>query len=283
MNTILLPTDFSESSMNSVKYGLEIAKALKTDVIIFHANHVPVIAPNTPVGVYDNLIINDEQKQKESLNKMKDRIYSEIGISETEVPVRCIVKLGFAVDEIVNVAEDEKVGLIVIGTQGATGLQKALIGSNAASVIKSSKVPVLSIPFASAFNGIKKIALATDFHHIEDKEVVSPLLEIALLFNAEVLVFNVRKDKAEVPTFEQAAEGLDLEEALKSVIHSFHISENENAIMGIEGFVKGSNADILAMIPRKQSFWANLFSTSYTEEIALDALVPLLILPETKD
>jgi nucleotide-binding universal stress UspA family protein len=282
MNTILLPTDFSDNSHNALKYGLEIAKALKTDVIIFHANHVPVIAPNTPVGVYDSLIINDEKKQKESLIKLKDKIYAEMGITEKEVPVRCVVKLGFAVDEILNIAEEQNIGLVVMGTQGATGLQKAFIGSNAASIIKGSKKPILSVPFKSQFKGINKIALATDFHHIEDKKAILPLLEIALLFNAEVQVFNVRKDKTQVPTFEEAAEGLDLEEALVSVKHSFHFSESDKAIEGIEGFVKESNSDILAMIPRKLTFWESLFSSSHTEEIAMDALLPLLILPETE-
>jgi nucleotide-binding universal stress UspA family protein len=280
MKTILLPTDFSDTANNAIKYGLEIAKALKTDVVLFHSNHVPVIAPNTPVGVYDNLMINDEKRQKESLIKLKDKIYAEMSLTEEEVPVRCIIKLGFAVDEILDFSQEDDIGLIVMGTHGASGLQKAIIGSNVSSVIKSSKKPVLSIPSGSVFQGIKKIALATDFHHIKDKNVVAPLLEIALLFNAEVLVFNVRKDKTKVPTFEQAAEGFDLNLALGTVNHSFHFSENENSVAGIESFIKSSNAEILAMIPRNLGFWENIFSTSHTEEIALDANVPLLILPE---
>lgn len=282
MKSILLPTDFSEISDNALRYALEIAKALKTEVVFFHANHIPVIAPNTPVGVYDNLIVTDDKKQKEALVSFKNKIYQETGITEAEVPSRCIVKLGFAVDEIEAIAEEENIGLIALGTHGASGLQKALIGSIAASVVKKSKCPVLAIPAGAVFQGINKIALATDFHHLENKITISPLLEMALLFNSEVLIFNVRKDKANMPTFEEAVEGMDLEEILQDIDHSFHISENNDITKGIEEFVKNQNADILAMIPHPHSFWDSLFTTSYTEEIALDAVVPLLTLPEKR-
>jgi nucleotide-binding universal stress UspA family protein len=279
MKPILLPTDFSENSKSALRYGLEIAKRLKAEVIFFHANHVPVIAPNTPVGVYDNLIITDEKKQKESLEHLKSTLYLELGLSEEEVPSKCVVRLGFAVDEIVNEAEDENVGLIIIGTEGASGLQKALVGTNAASAIKKSHIPVLTVPTGTIFNGIRKIALATDFHHVEDKNIITPLLEMALLFDAEILIFNIRKDKSTQPSFEEAAEGFVFEEAFSKVKHSYFLSENKNITQGIEDFVKEHKADLLVMMPHKQGFWEGLFSTSYSQEVAQDAVSPLLTLP----
>ena len=280
MKSILLPTDFSINASNAIRYGLHIAKVTKADVIFFHANHVPVIAPNTPVGVYDNLIRTDEEKQLQSLYELRDKMYAEMGINKEDIPSQCIVKLGFAVDEITEAAKEFNTGLIIMGTQGASGLKKAFIGTNTASVIKNAVCPVLAVPDSAYYKQIKKIVLATDYHFTKDDKILAPLLEMALLFDAEILILNVKREMEEVPTFDQAVEGLKIENTFKPVTHSFHFSENDNVISGIESFMQQSNADILTMIPHKPTFFENLFKKSYTEEIAFHANIPLLTLPE---
>ncbi|HET6244749.1 MAG: universal stress protein [Bacteroidetes bacterium] len=281
MKPILLPTDFSENAANAIRYGLNIAKITKASVIFFHVNHVPVIAPNTPVGVYDTLIRTEEEQQLESLYRIRDTMFAELGINAEEISAQCIVKLGFAVDEINAVAKEHNAGLIVMGTQGASGLQKVFIGTNAASVIKNSECAVLSIPSTVHYKKIEKIVLATDYHLSKDAKSHAPLLEIALLFNAEVLILNIKRQMEEVPTFDQALEGLKIENVFKSVNHSFHFSESDDVIEGIENFVKHSNADVLAMLPHKKSIFELLFKKSHTEEIAYHANIALLTLPES--
>jgi nucleotide-binding universal stress UspA family protein len=280
MNTIILPTDFSDNSINAIRYGLEIAKVTKAEVIFFHVNHVPVIAPNTPVGVYDSLITYDEEKQMQALEDLRESIYKELNLNPTEVKSRCVLKLGFAVDEIINISEETNAGLVVLGTEGASGFKKIFLGSNASGVIKKTPCPVLSIPQDYRFSGIRKIALATDFHHVEDKLILSPLLEIAVLFGAEINILHVKTDKDSVPEFSETSEGFELKEFLNEVPVSFRIIENKDVVKGIEKFIEEQKIDILAMMPHKQTFWESLFNKSYTEEIALDAIAPLLILPE---
>jgi nucleotide-binding universal stress UspA family protein len=282
MNTIILPTDFSDNSINALKYGLEIARITKADVVFFHVNHVPVIAPNTPVGVYDTLITYDEEKQMHALEELRDSLFAELGINHSEISSRCLLKLGFAVDEIINVSEEENAGLVVLGTEGASGFKKIFLGSNASGVIKKTPCPVLSIPQDCTFKPIKKIALATDFHHIEDKNILSPLLEIAILFGAEIIILHVKKEKDSVPEFSQTAEGFEMKEFLQSAPVSFHVIENKDVVNAIEQFLKEKQIDILAMLPHKQTFWESLFSKSFTEEIALDAVGPLLTLPQNQ-
>jgi nucleotide-binding universal stress UspA family protein len=283
MRTILFPTDFSDNSLNAIKYGLHIAKATKADVLFLHVNHVPMIAPNTPVGVYDTLIRENEHKQQKNLEDLRDRAYRESEISPDEVQSECLIKLGFAVDEISEMPIKYNIGLIVMGTHGASGLKKALIGSNTASVIKKATCPVLSIPTSCTFEDIDKIVLATDFNHHTDDKVFAPLLELSVLFGAEVLIFNVRKHLEEVPSFKEANEGLKVEEALKIVNHSYHFSENDDIAEGIKKFVEEQQPDLLAMLPHRHTFFENLFSKSYTEEMALSIEIPLLTLPEIKE
>jgi universal stress protein A len=57
-----------------------------------------------------------------------------------------IIRYGRAHDEIVKCAEEQKADLIVMGTHGRTGLAHLLVGSVTERVVRTSKVPVLTVP-----------------------------------------------------------------------------------------------------------------------------------------
>ena len=282
MKKILLPTDFSDNAYNAICYGLKIAQKTGTEVLFFHANHVPIITPDTPVGMYESIIVNEDKRQLELLVQLKDKLFNQLNITPGQVKAKCIVKPGFSVDEIIDLVENENISLIVMGTKGASGIQKLLMGSNTASVIKKASCPVLAVPDNVRFKGISKIVLATDYHEINDKKTLTPLLEIALLFNSELLIFNVKEEEEQIPSFSKAAQGLKLETAFMPVNHSYHFSEDGNVIGAIKEFVEKTNADMLVLIPHKRTLFEQIFSTSVSKEIAFQTKIPLLTLPEGK-
>ncbi len=55
------------------------------------------------------------------------------------------ILIGDAASEIIRYAQEEKIDLIIMGTHGRKGLEKALFGSVAEKVVKNSPVPVLTI------------------------------------------------------------------------------------------------------------------------------------------
>lgn len=280
MKKILLPTDFSENAYNALCYGLKIAQKTGADVLFFHANHVPIIIPDTPTTMYESVIANEDKRQLEALVKLKDKLFKQLNITPEQVKADCMVKPGFAVDAIVEVVKDENIGLIVMGTKGASGIKKLLLGSNTASIIKKVDCPVLAVPDTAQFKGIDKIVFATDYHEINDKNVLTPLVEMALLFDSELLIFNVKEEEEQVPSVSQAAEGLKIETAFKPVNHSYHFSEDGDIPEAIEEFVEKTNADLLVLMPHRPNLFEQLFTTSVTKEIAFQTKIPLLTLPE---
>jgi desulfoferrodoxin (superoxide reductase-like protein) len=56
-----------------------------------------------------------------------------------------------------------------MGTQGASGIKKALIGSTTVNTIKESTVPVLVVPEGSDFTKLKKVTLALEFANHEEE------------------------------------------------------------------------------------------------------------------
>ena len=99
------------------------------------------------------------------------------------------VSFGFAVDNIISLAKENKANIIIMGTKGASNLEGLLLGSIATSVMEKATCPVLVIPQNAAFNDIKKIVFATDYHK-NDIESIQFLSTIASKFNTEILVIH---------------------------------------------------------------------------------------------
>ncbi len=141
---ILCTTDFSEPSYEGVKTANELAAQFSSELILVHVvSPVPVLgAPHhtTPVSfdipAYQQTFI---EQSRETLQKVADDLIRSDLKSETQVMV------GYAADEIVRVAEEEKADLIVIATHGHSGFERLLLGSVTERVIRHSPCPVLSV------------------------------------------------------------------------------------------------------------------------------------------
>jgi nucleotide-binding universal stress UspA family protein len=180
---------------------------------------------------------------------------------------------GFPVEVVLDhfVIED-KIDLIIMGTKGATGVKKALLGSNAAAVIDHSSVPVLVVPGDAVFHGVQRIVYATDMEDL-DKQIKA-IVPYAKLFNAEISVLHV------VPTRETAV--IDVEQILSQLTNtsryeaiSFHVLKNDHIADAVEKFSK-EYGDLLALFTHKLVLYEKLMGKSVTQQLAFHAKLPLL-------
>src|SRR5437016_3520895 len=96
MKTLLIPTDFSESSVNAIHYALEMNRKLCAKVILFHVYPAPVFASDLPFAPPEN-----EELRKDSiaeLNNVKKRFESLY--DDQQFPIEIAVEGGTAEDEI---------------------------------------------------------------------------------------------------------------------------------------------------------------------------------------
>lgn len=139
---ILWPTDFSEPSYEALKVADEMALHFSAELIITH-----VVTPIPVIPIHDdptsfNLPMY-EKEMEASAEKSLDRISREK--VPQEVSRRFKVIYGDPATQIVRLATDETVDLIVIATHGLTGWRKFMFGSVTEKVIRMSPHPVLSI------------------------------------------------------------------------------------------------------------------------------------------
>jgi len=140
---ILLPTDFSGCANYALPYAAAIARAAGATVIC-----VNVVEPIVPAVGYTGMA--EAMPIAEMSEQMEDS-------AERELPdvMRCedlrglkveeVIGHGDAAAEIVRVADEQKVDLIVISSHGRTGLGRIIFGSTAEAVVRHARCPVLVV------------------------------------------------------------------------------------------------------------------------------------------
>ena len=139
---ICCPTDFSEPSYEALKTASEIALHFSAELILVH-----VVTPIPVIPIHDdptsfNLPLYEKEMETNArivLNQIQqERI-------PAGVQSRTVVIQGDPANQIVQLAEDEQVDMIVIATHGFTGWKKFMFGSVTEKVIRYADCPVLSI------------------------------------------------------------------------------------------------------------------------------------------
>jgi nucleotide-binding universal stress UspA family protein len=165
-----------------------------------------------------------------------------------------------------------------MGTKGATGLEEALIGSNAASILHTVNVPVLCIPQKAEILDVKTIVYCSDFKSKKNDRALCRLADFAKIFDAKILVLHIRNKQDDHKDEFEAK----FNTCLSNVEHTLHLEESDNIENSINDFVSTHQADLVALLVRKYSFIEGLFHTSITSKVAYHTNVPFLALHETK-
>lgn len=138
---ILCPTDFSEPSYEAIKSASELASHFESELCIVHViSPVPI-----PMGAEPSAfnVALYEQELEVSSKRSLEEVFNKLQLKELKA--RLVAVRGNAADEIVRIADEEKIDLIVIATRGRTGLDRLIFGSVAEKVVRLAKCPVLMI------------------------------------------------------------------------------------------------------------------------------------------
>ena len=165
-----------------------------------------------------------------------------------------------------------------MGTKGASGLQKALFGSNAVNVINRNSIPVITVPNYARFSNLKHIVYATDTSHMPKiQSRIQKIIFLAQLFDASIYIFHVLpQDSNKKIDVVKIRDNLIDKYKYKKI--SFHVSYNDDVVEAINDFVADKKTDLLAMFTHEITFFENIFNTSVSREVAFHNLVPLLTL-----
>ncbi len=145
---ILYTTDFTSVSKKAFGYVKKLREAGTEEVIILHVVPEDVVETMT-----EGCLLRDEsvkQCENEAIAKIKEKAMEKIKPMEEELKnegmvVRTLVLIGKPAKTIAEIAEKEKVSLIVMGTHGHSLFREAFVGSVAETVVHYVNIPVLLV------------------------------------------------------------------------------------------------------------------------------------------
>lgn len=271
MQKILIPTDFSSIADNALNYAIEIADRFGSELLLYH-----VYTFHKKVD-FDWDYPEDEQPFVKKIEKKMNftKLKFEEKIRQKGLRVQTVVKE----ENISTLFKQEvvahKVDLIVMGSKGASGLEKVVFGSTAALALEVAKVPVLVVPPDHSIPPLEQIIFAADLKEVSEN-TLSPLQKLALQFGAKVSILYVNSGTDKGRIHENSISFRGVEATYREVPMSNNINES------IDEFIKNNRCDLLCMVRREKGFFESLFSRSVTKTQVYNSKTPFLALPENQ-
>lgn len=275
MKTLLVPTDFSIPADSAINYAAHLAVLWDASLILYHS-FIPFESGFYLLSVSQKENLENEKKLMGRLATIQNNILKK----KPSLSISIHVDQGPEGIKIIEFCKKKKVDLIIMGTNGASGLKEQLIGSFTAEVMTKATCPVLAIPNKYKFRIPKKITYATNYSK-KDKKVLEALLKFNEVFNASISLLHIDWGM----TFFTADD--DHEKYKKSIqnhFKDFEFSFNHSAGKDITKTILEEtlldNTEMIVMNPlKRKGMWDQLFEKSVTKKMAYHIPFPLLTIP----
>lgn len=140
---ILVPVDFSPTSINAVRVAIGLA-APDGDITLLHVidEHFLEDAVAAGMGKSDDITARLREQAEANFTSALE------GIETGEIEVERMIVVGHPFVEILKIARDLDLPMIVMGVRGRSAeAEELLFGSTAEKVLRGTRVPVLCVPF----------------------------------------------------------------------------------------------------------------------------------------
>ena len=268
MKKILVPTDFSECSINALNAAIRIAKKTAAEIELVHVYDRPVI------GFVDLNI--DHKKNKAMLMNAQKTIDTMVAEKEQEgVKIIPHILADIPLTEIMDQKQFSTIDLIVMGSQGSEGLKELFIGSNTEKVVRKSKVPILSLKEDQGAFDLKNIVLASNFYK-ELEGVFHQMNDFLKVFDPHYNLLKVVTPGNFETSHYSRRMMTEFAERFKLTNYSSHIYNDNNIEAGILNFAKEMKADAIVIATHGRKGIEHLINGSLAEDVVNHAITPVL-------
>jgi nucleotide-binding universal stress UspA family protein len=257
MKTVIIPVDFSETALNAARYAAEMLSG----------------KPDAHIILY-NLYHHDDEY--ETAGHYLDSLKNEL-LVKGDKEIECVREKGNdLIDSLERLAYQKSATLIVMGITGKSTASQTLIGSNTLKIAMRDVCPVLIVPSQATFNGIRNVALASDFKNVEEITPVTYLKAVLDFFKPQLHIVNVNSEIHVALNEELKEERAWLAEQFSEYNPEFYFITTFDFHETIEQFVQDKNIDIIINVPRNHGFYDSVFKHSATKKLAFHSSIPVL-------
>ena len=265
---VVVAIDFSENSENALDFAVALAEKKQGEIILVH-----VIEAVFDFASQASIALESMQRDAEAL--MRKLVEKH---SDSNLIFQTYIKEGTASISIIRIAEKLNATLVVMGTQGISGISISLMGSTTINLIRESTVPVLVVPSKSDPFHIQKVAIAMEF--ADGEEVfIDWAIDMSERWESRVEFVHVQTSSDE-----------DLEEKIKNLVEylerfhhglptKIHKYYAPTPVEGLDQFLEENENVVLVMSHHHKNVWDQILNRSQTIQMIFHLKVPILVMP----
>jgi nucleotide-binding universal stress UspA family protein len=265
MNTIIVPVDFSDESVQGIEMAILFSQKMNVNIqMVYVQKNSDDYRPGT-----------FEEEHRYAENQFKKLLDQYSGKLKNDSKLRFIIKKGKIYQEVVEQAESYKESFICASTHGASGFEEFFIGSNAHKIITTTENPVITIR-KKAPKDIRKIVVPLRIH-VDTRQKVPVAADLAELFKAEIHLISVttvtnKKDSNRLNAYLQQSQDFLKRKGHKPVMKKL---VGESSVSLVLNYCKAIDADLVTIMTSQRGNMA-LLTGSYAHTMVSRSDIPVL-------
>ena len=275
MKKILVPCDFSDTALQAFRQACEIATVSKGEIFLLNIIELPSIHTSlfVPAQAYESVFLKGiKLKAHKNFEKMKEKWAGKVKVHLT-------LEQGSVTSAIKRFVDRKRIDLIVMGTNGSSGIKEYAVGSNTEKIVRTSKVPVIAIKKSVSISSIKNLILPTKID--ASKKLIASIKALQSLLKAHLHLLYVNtpsnfvSDRYTEPKLIEFARQNQLKNC------SIHIYNDIDEEEGIINFSAKFKHKMIAMATHGRKGINHLMAGSITEDVVNHIDCPIWTISES--
>lgn len=274
MKRILVPYDFTDVAENALDFACQIADKSEGEIMILNVIEHPTADSFKTMGVQnmdpmEQLYI---KKMYEVVQRKLAEVVTKAKYSDEMMSTK--IQLGNAFNTIIDQITEEKVDLLVVGTEGSDGLNEFFVGSNAERIVRKATCPVISVKNKCELEPIEKIVFASDFDNT-DAAFVTTVKNMQAVFNAQLNIVKINTPASFTSTRHDIKQMEDFVKKHEIENYSIEIYNYKNEEDGIVYYAEDIAADMIAIGTHQRRGIGHFLAGSIAEDVVNHADIPV--------
>jgi nucleotide-binding universal stress UspA family protein len=260
MLNVIVPLDFSETSLNAAHYACNMYKGrADINIILYHYYSS---------GEDTTTATNYLASLKTELMAMSPNIENFIESGDNFI------------DSLAAYAHVKTSYMIVMGLTGKSGLALRFSGSNTLKMAEKNVCPVLIVPEDARFTQIENVLITSEMKYVEETPTLLAVKKVLADFKPSLHVLNVDDSHYIALTTAFKEERDKMEALLIEFKPEFYFMRLYDFHEAVNLFATDKNIDIIIIAPKHHSFYERLFKTQHTKKMIYQSKVPVLAVQE---
>lgn len=273
MKNILLLTDFSECSINAMRYAFHLFRGSASIFYVLHVQRASSYTSHDLILSWDSIYDAIIKKSKQKLIKLVDGFKKEI--EDENFNYQIMVDFDSLTDSINQIIKSKEIDLIVMGTNGVTGAKEVVFGSNTINVIRKIDCSTLVIPEGFEYRAPKEVLLPLDLNDSLRGSAFMSVLKFVKNFSNAIHFLRIKPSDED--SKKEREDNEYIAHSLKGIKHIYHIIKNVPMHYAVSTYSQTNTIDIIILLVQRKTLFERFFMGSSTTQISNRIDVPLLI------